>query len=197
MGYLDSTGLKYLWSKIKTYVDEHAGTKGDKGEKGDKGDKGDSPIVNYSRSGHVVHGYGNATTKCGTTNGTYTQVPAFTSVSNGWLSSLYTKNSNNQIKVNKAGLYVFQVRLSVNSVTANKRVEIAPYINNSRLASHCATYSTPGNFYRIFMTTLIFELSAGNTVDFRITPIESAAVNVQIMDINVFALDWDGKVSVS
>lgn len=191
MGYLDSTGLKYLWSKIKTYVDAHAGAKGD------KGDKGDSPIVSYLRSGHVVHGYSNAITKCGTSNGNYTQVPAFTTVSNGWLNSLYTKNSNNQIKVNKAGLYVFQIRVGVNSGTANKRVEFAPYVNGSRLASHVATYSTPGNFYRVFMSTLILELSEGNTVDFRITPVESVAVNVQIYDVSVFALDWDGKVNVS
>lgn len=71
------------------------------------------------------------------------------------------------------------------------------YVNGSRLASHCATYSTPGNIYRVFMTTLILELSEGNTVDFRIAPVESMAVNVQIYDISVFALDWDGKVNVS
>ena len=47
------------------------------------------------------------------------------------------------------------------------------------------------------MTTLILELSEGNTVDFRIAPVESMAVNVQIYDISVFALDWDGKVNVS
>lgn len=191
MGYLDSTGLKYFWSKIKAYVDAHAG------DKGDKGDKGDSPIVSYSQSGQVVHGYGNAATKCGTKNGTYTNLPAFTTVRNGWLNSLYTKNSNNQIKVNKAGLYVFQIRVGVNSGTANKRVELAPYVNGSRLASHSATYSTPGNIYRVFMTTLILELSEGNTVDFRIAPVESMAVNVQIYDVSVFALDWDGKVSVT
>ena len=94
-------------------------------------------------------------------------------------------------------MYVFQIRVGVNSGTANKRVEFAPYVNGSRLASHCATYSTPGNIYRVFMTTLILELSEGNTVDFRIAPVESMAVNVQIYDISVFALDWDGKVNVS
>lgn len=194
MGYLDSTGLKYLWSKIKAYVDAHAGAKGDKG---DKGEKGDSPIVSYSRSGLVVHAYGNANTKCSTTNGTYTNLPAFTTVQNGGLSSLYAKSSNNQIKINKSGLYVFQVRLIVNSGTANKRVELAPFVNGSRQAGHSSTYNTGGDFNKFFMTTLLMDLSAGNTVDFRIAPIERVAVTVTMADINVFALDWDGKVSVS
>ena len=191
MGYLNDDGLTRLWAKIIAYVDAHVGVKGD------KGDKGDSPIVSYSQSGQVVHGYGNAATKCGTKNGTYTNLPTFTSVRNGNLSSLYTKNSNNQIKVNKSGLYVFQVRLIVNSGTANKRVELVPFVNGSRQAGHSSTHNTGGDFSKFFMITLVMDLSAGNTVDFRIAPIDGVAVTVTMADINVFALDWDGKVSVS
>lgn len=146
-----------------------------------------------TQSKSVVHGYGNSASSCGTTNGTYVTLSSFTSVGNGALSSLYTKNSNNQIKVNKAGLYAFQLRLGVNSGTANKRVEIATYINGSRSAMNTSNYCTNGNYTSAFMTTILLDLSANSTVDFRITPVDSVAVNVTMMDIQVFALDWDGK----
>jgi hypothetical protein len=147
------------------------------------------------QSKSVVHGYGNSTISSSSTNGTYTLLPSFTSVGNGTLSSLYTKNTSSQIEINKTGLYAFQLRLGINSGTANKRVEVATYINNSRSAMNTSNYCTNGNYTSTFMTTILLDLTANDTVDFRIAPVDRISVNVTMMDIQVFALDWDGKLA--
>lgn len=43
------------------------------------------------------------------------------------------------------------------------------------------------------MTTILLDLAANDTVDFRIAPVDGISVKVTMMDIQVFALDWDGK----
>lgn len=154
--------------------------------------KVDSSFI-YKQSGRVFNSYGNATTKCGTTNGTHTNLPAFTTVANGNLSSLCTKVSSNQIKINKSGIYSFQMRFEVNSGTANKRVEIVPFINGERTAKYGSTYATGGNFTLINFANYILELTANDTVDFRIAPIDSTAVSVRVLDATLQAIDWDGK----
>lgn len=54
-------------------------------------------------------------------------------------------------------------------------------------------YCTNGNYTSVFMTTILLDLAANDTVDFRIAPVDGISVKVTMMDIQVFALDWDGK----
>ena len=150
----------------------------------------------YQQSKMVLHGYGNAKTKCGTTSGQYTNVPAFTTDAGGVLSSLYTKKSNYQIAVNKAGLYLFELRIHINSLTANKRVELAPFVNGERNAALASSYNTAGNFTLTKIATLPMWLSTNDTIDFRITPIEAAEVSVELGDVLVYAIDWDDKFKI-
>lgn len=150
----------------------------------------------YQQSKLVLHGYDNATTKCGTTSGQYTNVPAFTTDSGGALSSLYTKKSNYQIAVNKSGLYLFELRIHVNSLIANKRVELAPFVNDTRNAALASSYNTAGNFTLTQVAALPLWLSANDTVDFRIAPIEAAEVSLQLGDVLVYAIDWEDKFKI-
>lgn len=150
----------------------------------------------YQQSKMVLHGYGNAKTKCGTTSRQYTNVPAFTTDAGGVLSSLYTKKSNYQIAVNKAGLYLFELRIHINSLTANKRVELAPFVNGERNAALASSYNTAGNFTLTKIATLPMWLSTNDTIDFRITPIEAAEVSVELGDVLVYAIDWDDKFKI-
>lgn len=150
----------------------------------------------YQQSKMVLHGYGNAKTKCGTTSGQYTNVPAFTTDAGGVLSSLYTKKSNYQIAVNKAGLYLFELRIHINSLTANKRVELAPFVNGERNAALASSYNTAGNFTLTKIATLPMWLSTNDTIDFRIAPIEAAEVRVELGDVLVYAIDWDDKFKI-
>lgn len=150
----------------------------------------------YQQSKLVLHSYDNTAVKCTTTSGNYTNVPAFTTDQGGPLSSLYTKKSNYQIAVNKSGLYLFELRIHVNSLIANKRVELAPFVNDTRNAALASSYNTAGNFTLTQVAALPLWLSANDTVDFRIAPIEAAEVRLQLGDVLVYAIDWEDKFKI-
>lgn len=150
----------------------------------------------YQQSKLVLHSYDNAAVKCTTTSGNYTNVPAFTTDQGGPLSSLYTKKSNYQIAVNKSGLYLFELRIHVNSLIANKRVELAPFVNDTRIAALASSYNTAGNFTLTQVAALPLWLSANDTVDFRIAPIEAVEVSLQLGDVLVYAIDWEDKFKI-
>lgn len=150
----------------------------------------------YQQSKLVLHSYGNTAVKCTTTSGNYTNVPAFTTDQGGPLSSLYTKKSNYQIAVNKNGLYLFELRIHVNSLIANKRVELAPFVNDTRNAALASSYNTAGNFTLTQVAALPLWLSANDTVDFRIAPIDAAEVSLQLGDVLVYAIDWEDKFKI-
>lgn len=150
----------------------------------------------YKQSKLVLHSYGNTAVKCTTTSRNYTNVPAFTTDQGGALSSLYTKKSNYQIAVNKAGLYLFELRAHVNSLTANKRVELAPFVNDERNAALASSYNTAGSFTLTKIVTLSIWLNANDTIDFRIAPIDAAEVSVELGDVLVYAIDWDDKFKI-
>lgn len=150
----------------------------------------------YQQSKLVLHSYGNTVVKCTTTSGNYTNVPAFTTDQGGPLSSLYTKKSNYQIAVNKSGLYLFERRIHVNSLIANKRVELAPFVNDTRIAALASSYNTAGSFTLTQVAALPLWLSANDTVDFRIAPIDAAEVSLQLGDVLVYAIDWEDKFKI-
>lgn len=150
----------------------------------------------YQQSKLVLHSYGNTVVKCTTTSGNYTNVQAFTTDQGGPLSSLYTKKSNYQIAVNKSGLYLFELRIHVNSLIANKRVELAPFVNDTRNAALASSYNTAGNFTLTQVAALPLWLSANDTVDFRIAPIDVAEVSLQLGDVLVYAIDWEDKFKI-
>lgn len=150
----------------------------------------------YQQSKLVSHGYNNTAVKCTTTSGNYTNVPTFTTDQGGPLSSLHTKKSNYQIAVNKSGLYLFELRIHVNSLVANKRVELVPFINNTRNAALASSYNTVGNFTLTTVAALPIWLSANDTVDFRIAPIDVAEVSLQLADVLVYAIDWEDKFKI-
>lgn len=150
----------------------------------------------YQQSKLVLHSYDNTAVKCTTTSGNYTNVPAFTTDQGGPLSSLYTKKSNYQIAVNKSGLYLFELRIHVNSLIANKRVELAPFVNDTRIAALASSYNTACSFTLTQVAALPLWLSANDTVDFRIAPIDAAEVSLQLGDVLVYAIDWEDKFKI-
>ena len=150
----------------------------------------------YQQSKLVLHSYGNTAVKCTTTSGNYTNVPAFTTDQGGPLSSLYTKKSNYQIVVNKSGLYLFELRINVNSLVAYKRVELAPFINDTRNAALASTYNTAGDFTLFKVVALPLWLSANDTVEFRIAPIDAVAVSLALGDVLIYAIDWEDKSKI-
>ncbi len=144
-------------------------------------------------AGLVAHYSNSNNTSCGTKKGNYVKLTSFSNGTEGKLSELYYKKSNYQIAISRNGVYNFQTRLAINSPTANKRVEVALFKNGSRYAAYSASYTTPVNYTLGQLNNYILYLSEGDTIDFRITPIDSYSVNVNMVDILIYALDYDDK----
>lgn len=142
-------------------------------------------------AGLVAHYWNSNNTSCGTKNGNYVKLTSFSNGAEGKLSELYYKKSNYQIAISRNGVYSFQTRLGINSPTANKRVEVALFKNGSRYAAYSASYATPVNYTLGQLNNYILYLSEGDTIDFRIAPIDGYSVNVNMVDILIYALDYD------
>lgn len=144
-------------------------------------------------AGLVAHYWNSNNTSCGTKKGNYVKLTSFSNGTEGKLSELYYKKSNYQIAISRNGVYSFQTRLAINSPTANKRVEVALFKNGSRYAAYSASYATPVDYTLGQLNSYILYLSEGDTIDFRITPIDGYSVNVNMVDILIYALDYDDK----
>lgn len=144
-------------------------------------------------AGLVAHHWNSNGASCGTKNGNYVKLTSFSNGTEGKLSELYYKKSNYQIAISRNGVYSFQTRLGINSPTANKRVEVALFKNGSRYAAYSASYATPVNYTLGQLNNYILYLSEGDTIDFRIAPIDGYSVNVNMVDILIYALDYDDK----
>ena len=142
-------------------------------------------------AGLVAHYWNSNNTSCGTKKGNYVKLTSFSNGTEGKLSELYYKKSNYQIAISRNGVYNFQTRLAINSPTANKRVEVALFKNGSRYAAYSASYATPVDYTLGQLNNYILYLSEGDTIDFRIAPIDSYSVNVNMADILIYALDYD------
>ena len=152
--------------------------------------------INSCHAGEVCHYYGNGYVDCGTNNNKYYDLSAFTTGGGKTFGSFHTKMSNEKIKINRTGVYCFQVRFSVNSGvkgSADKRVEFVPFVNNTRLPRYAASFSSRGNFSITNFQTYILSLNKGDVVAFDISPIEKVSVRVQIADIFVHVLDYVNK----
>lgn len=144
-------------------------------------------------AGLVAHYSNSNNTSCGTKKGNYVKLTSFSNGTEGKLSELYYKKSNYQIAISRNGVYNFQTRLAINSPTANKRVEVVLFKNGSRYAAYSASYTTPVNYTLGQLNNYILYLSEGDTIDFRIAPIDGYSVNVNMIDILIYALDYDDK----
>lgn len=142
-------------------------------------------------AGLVAHYWNSNNTSCGTKKDNYVKLTSFSNGTEGKLSELYYKKSNYQIAISRNGVYSFQTRLAINSPTANKRVEVALFKNGSRYAAYSASYATPVDYTLGQLNNYILYLSEGDTIDFRIAPIDSYSVNVNMVDILIYALDYD------
>lgn len=154
--------------------------------------------LNACHAGLVCR-YWNANTSIttNTNNTTWSYVPAFvtTNDNNIMKSEFFSKVNNNQIKILKKGIYQFFVRIACKSSTAFKRALFAPYINNKRYSSYTDNIYSP--VVAIYQTLKIYtlELVENDLVDFRAASQESIAVQLQINDINIFVIDYEGKYS--
>lgn len=142
-------------------------------------------------AGLVARYWNSNNTSCGTKKGNYVKLTSFSNGTEGKLSELYYKKSNYQIAISRNGVYSFQTRLAINSPTANKRVEVALFKNGSRYAAYSASYATPVDYTLGQLNNYILYLSEGDTIDFKIAPIDSYSVNVNMADILIYALDYD------
>lgn len=147
--------------------------------------------------GLVSRYWSNASIGTGTDNDKWTVVPAFSTTNDDNIKkSGFISRSNTQVIIQKRGVYQFVVRLAVKSSRANKRCNFAPFVNGERYSSYTDTAYSPVEAWYTSLKTYTLELEKNDRVDFRAAPIESISVSLQIYDVNIFVLDYEGKYSI-
>lgn len=147
--------------------------------------------------GLVSRYWSNASIGTGTDNDKWTVVPAFSTTNDDNIKkSGFISRSNTQVIIQKKGVYQFVVRLAVKSSRANKRCNFAPFVNGERYSSYTDTAYSPVDAWYTSLKTYTLELEKNDRVDFRAAPIESISVSLQIYDVNIFVLDYEGKYSI-
>lgn len=148
-------------------------------------------------AGLVSRYWSNASIGTGTDNDKWTVVPAFSTTNDDNIKkSGFISRSNTQVIIQKRGVYQFVVRLAVKSSRANKRCNFAPFVNGARYSSYTDTAYSPVDAWYTSLKTYTLELEKNDRVDFRATSIESISVSLQIYDVNIFVLDYEGKYSI-
>ena len=147
--------------------------------------------------GLVSRYWSKASIGTGTDNDKWTVVPAFSTTNDDNIKkSGFISRSNTQVIIQKKGVYQFVVRLAVKSSRANKRCNFAPFVNGERYSSYTDTAYSPTDAWYTSLKTYTLELEKNDRVDFRAAPIESISVSLQIYDVNIFVLDYEGKYSI-
>lgn len=147
--------------------------------------------------GLVSRYWSNASIGTGTDNDKWTVVPAFSTTNDDNIKkSGFISRSNTQVIIQKKGVYQFVVRLAVKSSRANKRCNFAPFVNGEKYSSYTDTAYSPTDAWYTSLKTYTLELEKNDRVDFRAAPIESISVSLQIYDVNIFVLDYEGKYSI-
>lgn len=148
-------------------------------------------------AGLVSRYWSNASIGTGTDNDKWTVVPAFSTTNDDNIKkSGFISRSNTQVIIQKRGVYQFVVRLAVKSSRANKRCNFAPFVNGAIYSSYTDTAYSPVEAWYTSLKTYTLELEKNDRVDFRATSIESISVSLQIYDVNIFVLDYEGKYSI-
>lgn len=148
-------------------------------------------------AGLVSRYWSNASIGTGTDNDKWTVVPAFSTTNDDNIKkSGFISRSNTQVIIQKRGVYQFVVRLAVKSSMANKRCNFAPFVNGARYSSYTDTAYSPVDAWYTSLKTYTLELEKNDRVDFRATSMESISVSLQIYDVNIFVLDYEGKYSI-
>lgn len=148
-------------------------------------------------AGLVSRYWSNASIGTGTDNDKWTVVPAFSTTNDDNIKkSGFISRSNTQVIIQKRGVYQFVVRLAVKSSRANKRCNFAPFVNDARYSSYTDTAYSPVDAWYTSLKTYTLELEKNDRVDFRATSMESISVSLQIYDVNIFVLDYEGKYSI-
>lgn len=148
-------------------------------------------------AGLVSRYWSNASIGTGTDNDKWTVVPAFSTTNDDNIKkSGFISRSSTQVIIQKKGVYQFVVRLAAKSSRANKRCNFAPFVNGERYSSYTDTAYSPVDAWYTSLKTYTLELEKNDRVDFRAAPIENISVSLQIYDVNIFVLDYEGKYSI-
>lgn len=147
--------------------------------------------------GLVSRYWSNASIGTGTDNDKWTVVPAFSTTNDDNIKkSGFISRSSTQVIIQKKGVYQFVVRLAAKSSRTNKRCNFAPFVNGERYSSYTDTAYSPVDAWYTSLKTYTLELEKNDRVDFRAAPIENISVSLQIYDVNIFVLDYEGKYSI-
>lgn len=148
--------------------------------------------VNNPLMGEVFHHYDNAETTL-TADKKRINIPAFTSGYGGSLSDLYTKSNNFKITIRKNGVYAIMARVAFRPYSAGGRAEFAIHINDKRCAMYASSMWSPKADTRVRIVPFILPLRDGDSISFQGQMTDANVGYMQIFDIMMYALDYEGK----
>lgn len=148
--------------------------------------------VNNPFMGEVFHHYDNAEITL-TADKKRINIPAFTHGAGGSLSALYTRSDNFKITVRKNGVYAIIARVAFRPYSAGGRAEFALHKNDERVAMYASSMWCPKADTRIRLVPFILPLSDGNLISFQGQMMDNNVGYMQIFDIMMYALDYEGK----
>ena len=148
--------------------------------------------INNPFMGSVFHHYGNAETTL-TADKKRINIPAFTSGAGESLSDLYTRSDNFKITIRKNGVYAIIARVGFRPYSAGGRAEFALHKNDTRIAMYASSMWCPKADTRIRLVPFILSLSAGDSISFQGQMTDANVGYMSIMDIMMYALDYEGK----
>lgn len=108
---------------------------------------------------------------------------------------LYKKIDNNTfyngLKTTKAGVYRFDLRFAISFADVNKRVELAPFVNNTRIAKYAGSYTTAQHYTLIQIISYVLTLKTNDEIKFGFKMVDnfpSTNNNIQISDMTCYLL---------
>lgn len=111
-------------------------------------------------------------------------------------TSVYYSDGYSRVKVKKKGVYHFAIRVITHCSSAYKRMYIAPSVNGNRYASYTdVECSISADLEYQTLKNYTLELEQGDEVGFMAASVDGVSFSVKIQDMNVFALDYEGKYS--
>ena len=152
----------------------------------------------YAQSNLVFHAYQGSATGDPDPDDSYNyegtsgkhEMPAYKNFTVGTLN-FAEKQSNEKIKMVKEGLYIFELRIRT---SGTGRLDIEARINNSS-QRYNAQLLPVQNIEEVRVLTYILYLHENDIISFYCSPQLGTSARTPVLDVNCYALDWEGKVT--
>lgn len=159
----------------------------------------DGEKLKECHSKHIFKSYGNTEITTNAITKAWKELYLTTNVgkqNTGFCSTIRYSEGYDRVKIKKKGVYHFAVRVVTRCPSAYKRVFVAPAVNGERYSAYTDTEcSIAANLECQTLKNYTLELEEGDEVGITVSSQDGVAFYVKIQDMNILALDYEGKYS--